>query len=165
MRLLVLSDSHSALSFMRLCIDAVKPQVVIHLGDYYDDAKAMEEEYPHIRFFSVPGNCDKYRVSPDAPETLVETVGGVKLYMTHGHLHRVKAGVGGLLAAARSRGAQMALFGHTHSPLCEQLEDGLWLLNPGSCGYYGGSAGIIEIESSKISYCRLLRQQDLEDFK
>ena len=163
MRLLVLSDSHSALSFMRLCIDRVKPDMVIHLGDYYDDAKAMEEEYPSVRFYCVPGNCDKYRVTPDVPETLVETVGGVKLYMTHGHLHRVKSGEGALIAAAKRRGAQIALFGHTHSPLCEHLEDGMWLLNPGSCGYFGGSAGMIVIENGIIAACRLLRQADLEE--
>lgn len=162
MRLLVLSDSHSALSFMRLCIDRVKPDAVIHLGDYYEDGKAMAEEYPHIRFYTVPGNCDKYRVTPDISETIVENIGGVKIYMTHGHLHRVKSGTDVLIAAAQRRGAKAALFGHTHSPLCERLDDGMWLLNPGSCGYYGGSAGIIIIEKGKITSCRLLRQADLE---
>lgn len=163
MRLLVLSDSHSALSFMRLCIDRVKPDAVIHLGDYFEDGKAMEEAYPHIRFYTVPGNCDKYRVAPDIPETIVENIGGVKIYMTHGHLHRVKSGTDLLIAAAQRRGAKAALFGHTHSPLCERCDDGMWLLNPGSCGYYGGSAGIIVIENGNIASCRLLRQKDLEE--
>ena len=39
MKILVLSDSHSALSFMRSCIETVKPDRIIHLGDYYDDAE------------------------------------------------------------------------------------------------------------------------------
>lgn len=163
MRLLVLSDSHAALSFMRQCIDSVKPDVVIHLGDYYEDGKSMEEEYPHIRFYCVPGNCDKYRVSDDLPQTLVEKIGGVKVYMTHGHLHRVKSGEGALIAAARNRGAAIALYGHTHTPLCEKLEDGMWLMNPGSCGYHGGTVGMILIENETIKRCRLLRQGDLED--
>ena len=46
MKILVLSDSHSALSFMRRCIDSVKPDAVIHLGDHFDDAEEMREEYP-----------------------------------------------------------------------------------------------------------------------
>ena len=46
MKILVLSDSHSALRFMRQCIDRVKPHAVIHLGDYFDDGEAMKEEYP-----------------------------------------------------------------------------------------------------------------------
>jgi putative phosphoesterase len=165
MKLLVLSDSHAALAFMRLCVESVKPDVVIHLGDHYDDAKAMEEEYPHIRFYCVPGNCDHYRVPANVPQTLVEKIAGVTMYMTHGHLHRVKSGEGALIAAARSRGAQIALYGHTHRGLCERLEDGLWLMNPGSCGYYGGSAGMIVIEKQKITCCRLLRQEDLEEMK
>ena len=42
MRVLVLSDSHSALSFMRRCIEHIRPDTVIHLGDYFEDGKAME---------------------------------------------------------------------------------------------------------------------------
>lgn len=163
MIILVLSDSHAALSFMRMCIDKVKPDVLIHLGDYYDDGQAMAQEYPSVRYYGVPGNCDHYRVAPDVPQTLVEVVGGAKLYMTHGHLHRVKSGPGALIASARQRGAAAALFGHTHSALCEQLDDGLWLLNPGSCGYFGGSAGIITVEDGKILNCRVIRQADLEE--
>lgn len=162
MRILVLSDSHSALSFMRRCIDHVKPDCVIHLGDYYEDGKAMEEEYPHIRFYCVSGNCDRYRITSDMAETLVETVAGVKLYMTHGHLHYVKSGEGALVKAAKGRGAAVALFGHTHCPLCEKLDNGMWLLNPGSCGYYGGSAGYLELESGAVRICRLLNEADLK---
>ena len=163
MKILVLSDSHSGLSFMRLCIEQVKPDLVIHLGDYYDDGETMQEEYPHLRFYRVPGNCDRYRASSIIPETLVEDVAGVRLYMTHGHLHQVKMGTGALVKAARQRGADAALFGHTHIALCEQLEDGMWLLNPGSCGYYGGSAGIILVQDGKIQSCRVIRQDDLEE--
>ena len=162
MKILVLSDSHSALRFMRQCIDAVKPNAVIHLGDYYDDGQAMAKEYPTIHFYQVPGNCDKYRNVFGAPETLVERVCGVRLFMTHGHIHRVKHGLGALLRDAESTQAQAVLFGHTHSPLCDLTERGMWVLNPGSCGYDGGSAGLITVESGKISDCRLLRQSDLD---
>jgi hypothetical protein len=31
------------------------------------------------------------------------------------------------------------------------------VLNPGSCGYGGGSAGLIEIQNGKIVDCRILR--------
>ena len=51
MKILVLSDSHSALRFMRSCVDAVKPDAIIHLGDYYDDAEALAEDYPNIRIW------------------------------------------------------------------------------------------------------------------
>jgi putative phosphoesterase len=164
MKILVLSDSHSALSFMRNCIDAVHPDAIIHLGDYFDDGEAMAEEYPHIRMYQVPGNCDRYRCRPDQPEILILTVGGVMLYMTHGHRHNVKLTLGLLLRDARAAGAAAALYGHTHVADCTLEEDGLWVLNPGSCGYYGGSAALMEITDGKIQSCRILRQEDLEEF-
>ena len=48
MKVLVLSDSHSSLYFMRQCIERTKPDAVIHLGDYFEDGAAMAEAYPHI---------------------------------------------------------------------------------------------------------------------
>ena len=161
MKILVLSDSHAGLSFMRRCIDAVKPDAVIHLGDYYDDGSAMAEEYPHISFYQVPGNCDAHRGFIPDPETRLETLDGVRILMTHGHRHHVKQTLIRLLADARASRAAIVLFGHTHSAYCQQEEDGLWVLNPGSCGYFGGSAGLLEVRGGEISQCRLLRDEDL----
>lgn len=160
-KILVLSDSHAGLSFMRKVIAVVRPNAVIHLGDYYDDGETMQEEFPQIPFHLVPGNCDRYRLYRPVPETLCYGVCGVKLFMTHGHVYRVKDGLGGLLAAARQSGAQGLLYGHTHRADCMK-EDGLWVLNPGACGSFGGSVGLIETENQKIISCRILRQEDLE---
>ena len=164
MKILVLSDSHSALSFMRLCMDVVKPDAVIHLGDHYDDGEAIAEEYSGIPMYQVPGNCDRYRCTSWIPEIRIEKVFGVNLYMTHGHKHSVKSDTGRLISAAHASKAQAVLYGHTHVPECYQDPYGMWVLNPGSCGYYGGSAGIIRIDDQKITYCGLIRQQDLEEF-
>ena len=161
MKILVLSDSHAALSFMRRCIDAVQPDAVIHLGDHYDDGTAMAEEYPQIRFYQVPGNCDAHRCFIPDPETRLETLGGVCILMTHGHRHHVKQTLIRLLADARVSRADAVLFGHTHSAYCQLEEDGLWVLNPGSCGYFGGSAGLLEVNAGQILQCRILREEDL----
>ena len=112
----------------------------------------------------MPGNCDRYRCLPFQPEILIQRVGGVSLYMTHGHKHRVKQEISTLLRDARDSKVSAVLYGHTHVPNCYQDTDGLWILNPGSCGYYGGSAGLIEAENGTITRCRLLRQEDLEEF-
>lgn len=48
MKILVLSDSHSALQFMRQCVESVKPDAIIHLGDFFDDGVVIHEE---IRIF------------------------------------------------------------------------------------------------------------------
>lgn len=161
MKILVLSDSHAALSFMRRCITSVSPDVLIHLGDYFDDGLAMKEQFPGIPFYQVPGNCDCYRCPPGQPEILVLTLDGVNLYMTHGHKHRVKSGLSLLLQDARASGSDIVLYGHTHRPDCHREEDGLWVLNPGTCGFYGGSAGLLELHDGGISECRLLRDGDL----
>ena len=161
MKILVLSDSHSSMSFMRRCVESVKPNAIVHLGDHFDDGEALKEEYPGIPFYQVPGNCDRYRCPPGQPEILVMPVCGVELYMTHGHKHSVKSCLGALLRDARACRVKAVLYGHTHVADCHREADGLWVLNPGSCGYYGGSAGVIEVNGGTISRCRLLEDSDL----
>lgn len=164
MKILVLSDSHSGMSFMRECVKKIKPDAIVHLGDYYDDGHTLAEENPHIRFYQVPGNCDMYRCPPLAQEILILPVCGVMLYMTHGHRHHVKSTTVRLLQDARSSKSAAALYGHTHIPDCHMEEDGLWVLNPGSCGSWGGSVGLIETDNGKITSCRNLELMDLEDY-
>lgn len=163
MKILVLSDSHSSMRFMRQCVDSVKPDAIVHLGDHYDDAAALAEEYPHIRMHQVPGNCDRFRCPPGTHEILCYAIGGARLYMTHGHRHNVKYDLSLLLENARSMKAAAVLYGHTHVRDCRREADGLWVLNPGSAGYNGGSAGIIEIENGEITACRILLPADLEE--
>lgn len=165
MKILIFSDSHGSLYFMRQCIRKIRPNVIIHLGDHYDDAETMAEEFSQIPFHMVAGNCDRYRCPPSAREMLCYDICGVRLYMTHGHVLRVKSGIGGLLAEARRFDAKAALYGHTHIPDCQQLEDGLWILNPGSCGYGGRTAGLIETSEQKIIACRIITQADLEEMQ
>lgn len=162
MKILVLSDSHSTLCIMREAVAAIKPNAIIHLGDYFDDGEVIREENMHIPFHSVPGNCDKYRMYQPRPEVLSCPVCGVHLYMTHGHNHHVKQGLYSLLEDAKAANAQAVLFGHTHSAVCEQ-RDGLWILNPGSCGHAGGTVGLMEVENREILNCRILRQEDWEE--
>ena len=163
MKILVLSDSHSGRSFMRYCIQNVRPEHVIHLGDHYEDAEVMAQEYSHIRFHMVPGNCDRYRMVRQVADIMCYPIGGVKFLMTHGHKHGVKSDICRVIADARGQGAQAVLFGHTHSALCFQAEeDGLWVMNPGACGSWGGSVGLIEVSDGKIIACRILRQADIE---
>ncbi len=160
MKILVLSDSHSSRAFMRYCIDQIKPAHIIHLGDLYEDGEVIAEEYPHIRVHQVPGNCDSFGGISEAPSVLCYCIGGVKLYMTHGHLHGVKSGLDRLLFAARREEAQMVLYGHTHQMDCHREADGLYVLNPGSCRGYGGSAGLVEVDNGAVLSCCLVTQED-----
>lgn len=163
MKILVFSDSHASLLQMRKCIAKLSPDVVIHLGDYFDDGLAVAEENPFVRFYQVPGNCDHYRPAAyGQPEIWATDIGGVRFYLTHGHKHGVKLGLYRLLRDARAADAKAVLYGHTHIADCHREEDGLWVLNPGSCGSFGGGAGVILVENGNIEKCYLLNFSDLE---
>ena len=162
MKILVLSDSHGGRSFMRECISQFTPNAVIHLGDYYSDAEDLEEEFPQLNFYKVPGNCDMHRSWIRDPEVRIEKVCGVMLYFTHGHRHYVKQSLIRLVADARASRVQAVLYGHTHQNHCELLEDGLWVLNPGAGGSWGGSAAIMEVDGGKILDCRIVNAEDLK---
>ena len=161
-RILVLSDSHRGMSFMRWCVETVKPNAIVHLGDFYDDGDELHEENRQIPIYQVAGNCDWYSSPPGARDILIEPVCGVELYMTHGHRHWVKSGTDQLIEAARETNAQAVLYGHTHIADCRK-DGNLWVLNPGAAGSWGGSAGIIEVDGGKIVSCRIFRYGDQEE--
>lgn len=161
MKVLVLSDSHGSFAFMRDCIQAIKPAVIVHLGDHFSDAETLRSEYPNIPFYCVPGNCDRVFATACAPEVICCDIGGVRVFMTHGHCFAVKSSTLRLRAEARKAGAQIALYGHTHDAECV-MDEGLLILNPGSCRGYGRSAGLLEIEDKRISSSRILRQEDID---
>ena len=81
--------------------------------------------------------------------------------MTHGHRHNVNTYLASLLRDARTAKVDAVLYGHTHRADCHREEDGLWVLNPGSCGYYGGSAGLVLTDGKTITDCRILQDEDL----
>ena len=162
MKILVFSDSHASLGFMRKSIEALRPDQVIHLGDHYDDAETIAEESPSIPFCMVAGNCDRYRCLPDTPTMRLITLDGLRFLVTHGHMHQVKSGIDFLLADARKVGANAVLFGHTHQPLCYRAQDGLWVMNPGSCSY-GGSVGYITTNCGQIEKFEVIKEYQLED--
>ena len=161
MKILVLSDSHFSLRFMRECMDAIHPDEVIHLGDCYEDGDNLRAEYPGVPFHQVTGNCDLFRCPPGLPSKLCYDVGGVRMLMVHGHEQGVKSGTHRLASEARVNGAKAALYGHTHVPDCHQEEDGIWVLNPGS-SRYTATAGLIETENNQIVTCRIITQENLE---
>ena len=161
MKILVFSDSHASLSVMQRCIEATAPDAVIHLGDFYSDGLTMQEEFPHIPFHQVPGNCDMYRSMIQDPETRLLELDGVRLLMTHGHRHGVKMSLHKLLLDARESRVQAVLYGHTHIAHCEQ-DHGMWILNPGPATW-GGGAGLICTKDGMITSCVLLRAEDVKD--
>lgn len=144
MKILVLSDSHRSMSGIYHAIDTEKPDHVIHLGDLMEDAEYASMVYPKLPICMVPGNCDGW-TSAEAVKQI--TLGGRSILLSHGHLWGVKSGYDRAIAQARAARADILLFGHTHQALCCQLEDGLWMLNPGSSR---STYGLIELEAGEI---------------
>ena len=152
MKLLVFSDTPNSPS--RLLDVAGREKGVtalFHLGDGPHDADLLADLYPAIPLYRVRGNCDYASFDPDEGIT---PFGGVLFYYTHGHLLGVKQDLWQLARRAKKAGAQVALFGHTHLPLCESRE-GIQLFNPGSLNVPRsgrGSYGVITLQEGKPSF-------------
>ena len=145
MKIIVVSDSHGARhSLMRIMQLNRDADIVVHCGDSRNELAEMQLEYPDKVYYTVKGNCDW------GPLPLIEefTVEGVRFMACHGHMVNVKYGLEELEKAARERGADVALFGHTHIAH-DEYRDGVRLFNPGSCGY-GKSFGVIEVRNGQV---------------
>ena len=131
MKAAVFSDTHGSIA---LCLEAVRrcrPDVIIHLGDYDRDAAAIHEVFPELPMYSVCGNCD---IAPIAPARDTVQLGPVKAFITHGHLYHVDYDrIDSLVYAAQEVGAKIAMYGHTHRAVYEEV-GGVQLLNPGTAG-------------------------------
>ena len=146
MKILVLSDSHGDISSMDRVVCREKPDHILHLGDYVRDAKALEKHGIPLSY--VAGNCDW---DSDVPTILKPVFHNTRIYMTHGHLHRVKMQYQLIFYAGLEAEADIILFGHTHKAECFTKE-GLWIMNPGACCRQG-SYGIITLASGGPECC------------
>lgn len=152
MKILVLSDSHGELRYMEQAVFAETPDQIVHLGDKNRDAQALQKKFCRIPFISVPGNCD----FPGTDPTVVVTeLGGVRFFITHGHVHAVKFGLLRLGLAAAEAGASVALYGHTHIAAHDMFE-AVHLLNPGAAGGGAPSYGVVEIFPEGGFACRIV---------
>jgi len=125
--------------------------LVLFLGDCIKDFSDFEYIYSNIRFIAVRGNCD---YNADVPDERIVEVAGKKIFMSHGHRYRVKLGHGMIGAEAKTRGVDICLFGHSHSPLIMN-ENGVQLMNPGSISEPRGASeypcyGVIKILDAKV---------------
>lgn len=120
-------------------------EVIYFLGDGYRDYEEAKITYGDKKaFIAVSGNCDLACTFPDID---TRTVGGTKIYATHGYVEKVKFGLYELERIARENNCKIAIFGHTHEPYTH-YSDGLYLFNPGSVkdGFYG----VIDITENGI---------------
>ena len=146
MKLLVVSDVHGDLDALERAVDAeADADAVIFLGDGLREAENLQDMRPELKIYSVRGNCDYASFAP--PDGLA-AFGGVLFYYTHGNLYNVKNELDTLADAARARGADAALYGHTHCAGCEE-RSGVVLFNPGALSRVQGrgSYGVVMVEN------------------
>lgn len=113
-------------------------------GNDLDDIKIYFGNRMH--FITVCGNTD---FSSTEPTTREFTLAGKRIMLCHGHTFNVKLTYLTLAHEAKTRGVDIALFGHTHEPLF-RIENGVYLINPGAVA--NGSYGIIDITDHEIKY-------------
>ena len=112
-KLLVLSDSHGGRTAIErvLMKESKNIDALIFLGDGLRDLELALTLYPKLRAYSVAGNCDYGALEPTDGLAAFD---GVVIFYTHGHMYGVKYDLDTLADAASARGAEVALFGHTH---------------------------------------------------
>lgn len=132
MKFLVISDTHGEIEkAAEIYRSLPETDAVIHLGDLEKDAHGLSRLLA-ADVISVKGNMDNGYKKEDAFKTIDTECG--KLLLTHGHMQNVKSSLTSLMYLAEEQNCIAALFGHTHIPVCENV-NGLYLINPGSLTY------------------------------
>lgn len=135
--MVVISDSHGNKGyFSKLKPLFAENDYIVHLGDGANDMIEIYREYPE-KTYVCNGNCD-FGGSRIAMDEWKEDIEGHTVFMCHGHKYGVKRGLEGLAKKAKECGADIALYGHTHTAAQDEI-DGVTLINPGALSYSSGA--------------------------
>ncbi len=153
MKILVVSDAHGRLDLLIKAYEIEHPDVVIFGGDGSKDLDELSYIYDNSKYYIVRGNCDYFDRSK--MDKLEIELSGKLVFLTHGHLYRVKDNYWYIREEAKKRGAKICIFGHTHIPYLEEEE--IILFNPGAIK--DGVYGVIEVlrDEMKIKHKSLLK--------
>ena len=146
MKVIVFSDSHGDLNNMVAAVEQETPDLVLHLGDYWEDGQELRWIYPELAMEQVPGNCDW---QPDEPVERRLTLEGCKLTFCHGHSRGVKRSYQELIHLGQNTEADLVLCGHTHRVHYEKCGS-LHVLNPGTVGRQPSTYGVLYVEEGQI---------------
>lgn len=149
MKIGILSDTHN----IKECIDKTIPylkdcDLIIHAGDNFADSKYIHS-ITKIGIMAVKGNCDFDNVEDE----LLFDIENKLIFLCHGDKYNVKYGLENIEAKAKSVGADIVIFGHSHTPL-NLKKDNILYLNPGSASLPRGvkykSFYIMNLENNNI---------------
>jgi putative phosphoesterase len=134
MKIGVVSDSHGHVGNLRRAIRALRQEGVdriVHLGDDYDDVKALSGE-EGADIMQVPGvYCAAYQ-EPGIPNRIIAQWEGVKVLLSHtpqAHKNDLPSDLKPEEVVAQGD-VQMVLVGHAHCPEIKEHGGVIWV-NPG----------------------------------
>ena len=131
MKVLVVSDTHGRDGNLEKAVYREAPfDLLIHCGDV-EGREIFIEALAECPCCIVSGNNDFFS---DLPREEEIQIAGKKFLVTHGHYYGVSRDVSGLVEEAHTRGCEGVVFGHTHKPVLEMVDD-VMVINPGSLAY------------------------------
>ncbi len=133
MRLLLLADTHLPRRAKDLppavWVEVERADVVVHAGDWVDEAALDALEARANRLLGVYGNNDGPPLRARLPEVAREVLDGVRLAVVH---ETGPAAGREQRCSMRFPNTDVLVFGHSHIPWDTTTATGLRLLNPGS---------------------------------
>lgn len=134
-KITVISDTHGNIQAInRLFTVFSESDIIIHLGDTSSDGQTIRKAFPD-KTYLLNGNCDLSKLGEDE---IVLQVENVKIFACHGDKYGVKRGYDKIAGKAEKEGCNIALFGHTHTPV-EKTSGGITLYNPGTLRRYAAN--------------------------
>ncbi len=148
MKFLVFSDSHKSTNGIDRAIEKHKDIThIIFCGDVEEDREYLEMIYG--RTHSVCAVCGNNDFFSSTPLKRIMKCEGYNIYITHGHKEKVKSTLSLLESVGKTNGADMCIFGHTHTQHYSN-ENGIIFLNPGAIGSLRKEYAIIDVTKEKI---------------
>ncbi len=127
MKVLLLSDNHGRNGGMQTAVENEMPDHILHTGDI-EGSERFLYSLTACPIDIVSGNCDYFT---SFPKVNVVEIAGHRILITHGHLYMVNVGFQYLAKVAADNDCDIAVFGHIHVPVCQEV-DGVLMINPGS---------------------------------
>jgi hypothetical protein len=162
-KIMVVSDLHGEIGLEHLRTAYIREggaDILFCCGDLETSEHDVWQAARGAQCFMVCGNCDFFTQLPNELEMRVEDV---RFWMVHGDRYGVRQTTAALFEEGNRRGANVALFGHTHIPLLEDCSAGSgekeslrYIINPGSLGRPYQKSGrpaysVMEVNGSEIS--------------
>lgn len=131
--LLVTGDTHGSIRTLYPLIDRLSGErnldLIIHLGDFVEDAEELASIFSDLSLVMVAGNNDWMR--KDIARKKVLQLEGHGLLLLHGNGYLGESGAKKMRGLAKKKDCDIVLFGHTHRFFLEEKE-GIFRINPGS---------------------------------